>query len=163
MPDFVDMPTRRAQAWTGRRWAIAALVTAVTIVVVGVPTDLIGTPFFGREIPPTWWAWPALIATAVLAGLLVATYVRSPLQAERKDGARRFGTFGSLLGFFAVGCPVCNKIVLLALGTSGAIKFFEPIQPLLAIASIGLLVWALVTRIRRENSCPVTTSATISA
>jgi hypothetical protein len=35
----------------------AAVGTAVAFVlVVAVPTDLIDTPLFSREIPPTWWA-----------------------------------------------------------------------------------------------------------
>lgn len=68
------------------------------------------------------------------------------------------GVFASLLTFFAVGCPVCNKLVLLALGTTGAMKFFEPFQPILAVLSIGLLVWALLRRISQENACPVPSS-----
>ncbi len=139
--------------WPRRRHATAALVAAGTILVIGVPTVLIPNPVFGREIPPTWWAWPALIVTALLTGLIVATYVRSPLQAERRDRPGKLGALGGMLSFFAVGCPVCNKLVLLALGTSGALQVFQPIQPVLALLSIGLLAWALTQRIRRENRC----------
>lgn len=46
---------------------------------------------------------------------------------------------GGLLSYFAIGCPVCNKLVVLALGSSGAISWFAPLQPLLAVASVGLL------------------------
>jgi len=31
----------------------------------------------GREVAVTGWAWPALIVTSVLAGLVAATYVRT--------------------------------------------------------------------------------------
>ena len=64
-----------------------------------------------------------------------------------------------MITFFAVGCPVCNKIVLLALGTTGALQFFEPVQPYLAGASIILLGWALHSRLTRENSCRVPVAA----
>ncbi len=37
---------------------------------------------------------------------------------------------------FAIGCPVCNKLVVLALGFSGALAYFEPIQPALALAGL---------------------------
>lgn len=57
--------------------------------------------------------------------------------------------------FFAVGCPVCNKLVLLALGYTGALQFFAPVQPFLAVGSIVLLAAALIVRVRRERSCPV--------
>jgi hypothetical protein len=146
---------RGMRAWSGRRWAVAAGAAAATVVVIGVPTDLIDTPLFGRQVPPTWWSWPALIATAMLTGLVAATYIRSPLAPEKRDRAGRWGTVGSVLGFFAVGCPVCNKLVLLALGTSGALQFFGPVQPVIALASVGLLGWAFVTRVRREKSCAV--------
>ncbi|WP_307823554.1 hypothetical protein [Microbacterium sp. KRD172] len=126
-----------------------------TYLIVAIPTDLIDTPVFSREVPPTWWAQPVLIITAVLAGLLTATYVSRPDGPNRQNTVR-LGGAGAIVSFFAVGCPVCNKLVLIALGTSGAMQFFEPIQPYLAAASIGLLVWALTRRLTSEEACPVT-------
>lgn len=81
------------------------------VLVVAVPTDLIDTPVFGREVPPTWWAWPSLLVSSALGGPLVATYVRVLEQPERAV-SRRGGWAGGLLTYFAVGCPVCNKLVL---------------------------------------------------
>ncbi len=64
-----------------------------------------------------------------------------------------------------MGCPVCNKLVLLALGYTGAIQFFEPVQPYLAAGAIALLAWALAARVRRERACALRTSpaATVDA
>ena len=59
------------------------------------------------------------------------------------------------MSYFAVGCPVCNKLVVLALGTVGAREWFEPIQPYLAAGSIVLLVVALRARLRSANACPI--------
>lgn len=141
------------RTWPMRRWAIAAIAAVATVVIVAVPTDLIDTPLFTRDVPVTWWAWPVLIANSVLAGMVGATYV------ARKDTARRsggtWGIAGGLVTFFAVGCPVCNKLVLLALGYAGALQFFEPLQPYLAGSAIALLAVALVLRIRRERTCPL--------
>ncbi len=134
---------------------VAAGTAVATVVVIGVPTVLIPNPWFGREIPVTWWAWPVLVVTAILAGLTMATYVRSPLTPQRRDRLGRAGAIGGALSFFAVGCPVCNKLVLLTLGTSGALTYFEPMQPVIAALSIAMLAVALVVRVRRENSCPV--------
>ncbi|MEQ6900957.1 hypothetical protein [Nocardioides sp. YIM 152588] len=151
------------RGWPARRWLTAAAVAAGFTLAVAVPTDLIDTAVFSREIPPTWWAWPALLASSVLAGLVVATYVRVPGEPVAADGAEGDGPdrsatrgwIGGTLTFFAVGCPVCNKLVLVLLGTSGALTWFEPLQPLLQVAAVGLLGWALLTRLRGDVLCPV--------
>jgi len=142
--------------WTPRRWLVALGTAVFTVVFIAIPTDLIDTPLFAREVPPTVWAWPVLIVSAVLAGLVTATYVAYPDGAAPRRAEGRLGMAGWLITFFAVGCPVCNKLVLLALGTTGALQFFEPIQPYLAGLSIVLLGWALYARVTRENSCRVT-------
>ena len=141
------------RAWPARRWRAATLAALGTVLLVGLPTVLIPNPVFGREIPMTWWSWPVLIVAAVLSGLLVGTYVSAPQpEGLEEQGARR-GMLGGLLTFFAVGCPVCNKIVLLALGSAGAMQWFAPVQPLLAVAAVVALAWALHTRLRGERSC----------
>ena len=140
--------------WTRRRWVAAAAASVVTALVVALPTAMIPTPVFGREIPTTWWAWPVLAVTSVLSGLLFATYVREPGDpASGEASINRGGAAGGLLAFFAVGCPVCNKLVLIALGTTGAMELFAPLQPLLALASVVLLAIALRSRVRNERSC----------
>ncbi|MER5336640.1 hypothetical protein [Micromonospora sp. NPDC002717] len=146
------------RSWTPRRLAAAVVGGVVTAVVIAVPTDLLDTPLFGRSVPVTWWAWPVLVVTATLSGLLLATYVR-PAGATRSPRAeQQVGAVGGVLSLLAVGCPVCNKLVLLALGTSGAMTWFAPAQPLLAAASIGLLGWALRRRLLGERQCPVPAS-----
>ncbi len=148
--------------WPARRWWFAAATTMATYLFIAIPTDLIDNPVFGRDVPPTPWSRTALAISAVLAGLVAATYVATPDSAPRaREG--RLGAAGGMVTFFAVGCPVCNKLVLLALGYSGAIKFFGPLQPYLAVGAITLLGWAFVGRVRRENSCrlPGAASATV--
>lgn len=136
-----------------RRRAIVAVAAACAfMVVVGVPTDLIDTPWFSREIPPTWWSWPSLVVSSALSGLLVATYVSPPANPSADDVPRK-GVAGGLLTFFAVGCPVCNKLVLVALGSAGAISWFAPLQPLLMVAGIAALGWALWSRLSSQRSC----------
>lgn len=148
--------TMRALAsWPARRWLTVAIVAVVTVVVTAVPTAMIPTPVFGREIPPTPWSWPVLLVSAVLIGMVAATYVARRDTASSTDRGTRLGALGAFTTFFAVGCPVCNKLVLLALGYSGAMQYFAPVQPVLAAMAVVVLVWALITRIRREDRCPV--------
>lgn len=139
-------------AWPARRWWFALGMAALTYLFIAVPTDLIPNPVFGRDVPPPWWSHPALVVSAVLAGLVAATYVATPDGAPRaREG--RLGMAGGIVTFFAVGCPVCNKLVLLALGYTGALQFFGPLQPYLALGAIVLLGWAWIARVRREHSC----------
>lgn len=165
--EYQDLIPALAQ-WPARRWLAGAVAAALTYLVVAVPTDLIDTPLFSREVPPTWWSFPVLGVTAILTGLLLATYVaREPAGADGADGDSpdnkgRFGAAGAIVSFFAVGCPVCNKLVLLALGTSGAMQYFEPIQPLLAGLSIALLLWAFLKRATSEDRCPAPRTRTAS-
>ena len=128
---------------------------------MGLPTDVIPNPVFGRPVDVTWWSYPVLVVTGLPGGLLAATYVRDDrfmAGDELTDADQRVarnGGFGGLLSFFAVGCPVCNKLVVIALGTVGAREWFEPIQPLLAVGSIVLMVVALRSRLRNATSCPI--------
>ncbi len=142
-------------AWPLRRWLVAALASTGYALLVAVPTDLVDTPLFWREIAPTWWAWPALLVSSVLAGLLTATFVATPASSGNESSPPRGALTGGLLTFFAVGCPVCNKLVLLALGTSGALTWFEPLQPVLQLAAIILLGLALRARLRGDRACPL--------
>lgn len=159
MTSLIESPRRRSigaelRGWPARRWITVTAVTILTLLVTAVPTAMIPTPLFTREVPTTAWAWPVLAVTSVLAGMVAATYVRRRDTPPRRDRGSRLGTLGALTTFFAVGCPVCNKLVLLALGYTGALQFFAPAQPFLAVLAIALLGWALVTRIRRELNCP---------
>ena len=140
--------------WPARRWLVAVVSTALTVLLVGVPTALVSNPWFGRTVPPTWWAWPVLVLTAALSGLLMATYIGSRATAS-VDSASRSGLVGGFLAYLAVGCPVCNKVALLALGSAGAIQWFAPLQPLLAFAGVALLSYALRRRLAGETSCPL--------
>lgn len=156
------------RAWQARQWLVAGLGALATAVAVGVPTDVVPTPLFGRSVPVQWWNYPALALTAVLAGLVLSTYVRPPGASSTpppgaspstqqpgivRDG--RMGAVGGVLSFFAVGCPVCNKLVLVLLGSSGALSYWAPLQPLFAVASVALLAEAALRRLSAWSQCPV--------
>ena len=147
--------------WPARRWLIAAVAAAATAVAVGIPTAVIPTPLFSRAVPTQWWNHPTLVLTSVLAGLLIASYTsgrpRPLAESQQSSDGRRLGPVGGLLAFLAVGCPVCNKLVLLLVGTSGALSLWAPLQPAIAVASVALLAVATVRRLATEAACPVPT------
>ena len=112
--------------WSPRRWYAAILSGLGIGFLIALPTAVIPNPIFGRAIETTWWSYPTVVFSAILGGLI---------------------------SFFAVGCPVCNKLVLLALGSSGAISWFAPIQPFLAVISLLFMLWALNVRLINQDSC----------
>lgn len=63
--------------------------------------------------PSNYTFW---VATSVLLGLIGATYLTrgsAPAVGEHKTAG------GGILSVLAVGCPICNKVAVLALGVSG--------------------------------------------
>lgn len=59
---------------------------------------------------------------------------------------------GSALTLSGIACPTCHKLALLLLGTSGALAYLQPLQPLLSVLGIGLLASALLLGIRALRS-----------
>lgn len=123
----------------GRGLAAGAGAAALAVVAIGVPTVLVPNPFFARMTPTRPRDYAVLGLTALLAGLVVATYFPAAGVACPAAPAEGRLTLGGLLSFLAVGCPVCNKVAVLALGASGALRYFAPVQPVLGLASLALL------------------------
>lgn len=163
-------PRFRVPDFDSRQITVGALAGLSYLLFVAIPTALIPNPVFGREIPPTWWSWPSLIVTSLLVAALTASYIkpRDAVAAEKADLAAREaaggdsadeaptkkGIIGAALTYFAVGCPVCNKIVLLALGYNGALTWFEPFQPVLQVLAVAVMVWAIRQRWTYLDACP---------
>lgn len=142
-----------------RFWLAVVLGTVASLILLGLVSAIIPNPVIVRTIPPDGPAIAVWIASAPLMGVLLAASLSAPRTASVAVGRDLTGsglTIGSLAAFFAIGCPVCNKIVLLALGTTGALTVFAPIQPIIGIGSLVLLAvtvrWSLR---RRASGCAV--------
>lgn len=143
-----------------RRGVVGTFAAVATALVIGIPTGIIQTSWYHRMTPVLWWNYPVWALSSILTGALIATYVRDP--AVPVPATQEGKTFlGGMLSAFAVGCPICNKLVVMAVGVSGALNWFAPLQPLLAAASLGLLSYALWARRKTAIACrlPQPTSA----
>lgn len=127
------------------RVLVALGAALATFLIIGLPTDIIPNPIFGRDVPVRPWELPVLAATSVLTGMYFGLQ-----RPGSEKSAPAIG--GAGLAMFAVACPVCNKVILLALGTSGALGFWQPLQPFLAAISLLLLLAAVIWAWRR-NPC----------
>jgi hypothetical protein len=167
-----------------RLLAAALPLGLVAFLAFGLVAAIIPNPVFGRTVPPTDASIAIWILSGPLMGIVLATYVVRPRpvpagapmrlvplapfasaggpaadSGEREE--RRSSTLGGLAGlgaFLAIGCPVCNKIVLLLLGTSGALSVWAPLQPVLGVASLALLAATAAWRLRMRangNACEV--------
>ncbi len=145
------------RGWGAKRWLVAVVASVLVALVLGFVTVLIPNSVFGRAIPPTSWSYPVWIVTALLSGMIIATYIDTPEkpEAQKREERSWWAMIGAFGAWFAIGCPVCNKIALLALGYAGAIKWFAPAQPYLAAVSLLLLVVGLVYRLSGMVACPV--------
>ena len=147
------------QLFTLWSWLIAAIGGIVTLVVIGIPTAIIDNPFFVRMTPVRTQDYVIWVATGLMTGLIMATFTRST-KASVAGGKTVSGGF---LSFLAVGCPICNKLVLLLLGTSGALTYFAPAQLYIGMASLALLGWALHLRVQAIGRSRCTTLQQVEA
>lgn len=131
---------------------------AAALLALGLGTGIIPNPIVGRMLAPEPFAVATWVASALLAGLILATYVvAEPVVGPTvelppaRDGSTA-GTIGGFAAFIAIGCPLCNKVALVLLGASGTMSFFAPVQPFIAAGSLvllaGTLLWRLDLRAR---------------
>lgn len=122
--------------------------TVFVALLTGIPTDVVPNDWYTRMTPVEDYAVPVWASVSVLSGILAASFwgVRTAVCPTRASGT--FGSVGAALSWLAIGCPLCNKLVILAIGASGALTFFAPLQPWLAALSVGLLLASIAWRWR---------------
>lgn len=147
-------------------WGIAGLAA------FGLVSAIVPNPVFGRQIPSEPFAIAIWVLSAPLLGIVGATYsapppaLPSPLRRATgaggddadDDRSSILGGVASFGAFLAIGCPVCNKLALVLLGTSGALGIWAPLQPLVGVVSLALLAATAAWRLRaraRGGACEV--------
>jgi len=109
---------------------IALLAFAGFVLLFGIPTALIPTPWFIRMIQARFIDYVFLIVNSALIGAYIGLHMYE--KHERNKRGDVLATTGSVANIFAVGCPICNKLLVVLLGTSVVMTYFEPMR-----------VWAL--------------------
>jgi hypothetical protein len=138
----------RSLGW--RSWAFGAIGAGAVALVIAVPTRLVANPWFSRMTPTRPQDYVFLVVSSVLLGATLAVGRHRTL-----SGARSLT--GGVATYLAVGCPVCNKVVVMLLGTGGAMTWFAPLQPVIAVVGVLVLATALHSGVRslQVTSCPV--------
>ena len=148
-----DMPWWRT---LGLRFLlIAAAATASSFLLLGVPSAVIPNPLFVRMTPTEPVNLAVWLLSAPLLGVITATYLdRLGAAVPASTGSRRT-TLASVGAYLAIGCPICNKVVVALLGVSGALQLFAPLQPVIGAGSVVLLGLTAVWRLRQRGQALV--------
>ena len=145
-----------------RFWIAAGAASLLALVVLGVPTAVVPNPFFTRMTPTRELDVVFWLLSSGLAGATIATYVaRPPGESHAVESGKAGTSLAGIGAFLAIGCPVCNKIVIALLGVSGALNVWAPLQPIVGSASVALLGLTLAYRLRlRRRGCHRCVAAT---
>lgn len=130
----------------GWSWSRAAAAGLVGAVLVAIPTDLVDTGWFVRMTPPRAWDYPLAALTVLLAAVAAGLGSRRAARPGDSSGIGSGPWAGLGSAALAVGCPLCNKVVVAALGASGALEIWAPLQPVLGGVTVLLLGFAVVLR-----------------
>lgn len=148
---------RQVAAFDRQTWLRAIPIAVVAAVAIAIPSDLIDNPIFGRPVAPRSIDYVILAITAGLIGLILA--IRPP-KSEASERQETRTVVGGFVSFLAVGCPVCNQVVVGLVGTSGALSWWAPVQPVVGLVAVGLLLYTLRMRLRTYElaACPLPVS-----
>jgi hypothetical protein len=128
--------------------ASTVFIASGFIILLGIPTAMIPTPWFIRMNEPTILDYSYLILESIMAGMYLTL---SYIQKERgMTGKCAVG--GGILGFLAFACPTCNKLLVLLFGTGLLINYFRPMQPYVGFIGLVLLGVALYIKIQQVKN-----------
>lgn len=128
---------------TAKVLARGAAAAAAMFVLLGTLAALWNNPFFMRMTPAGGFEIGLLLLQSVLAGVYLGLPA-SPC-GKRTAGA------GAIVGFLGIACPVCNKLLVLLVGGTLLLEYFEPIRLYVALGGALLLAAAVWLKLSRPE------------
>jgi hypothetical protein len=116
---------------------------AAMFVALGTVAALWNNPFFMRMTPTGGFEIALLLLQSALAGV----YVGLP----RNPCGKRTAGAGAIIGFLGIACPVCNKILVLLIGSALLLEYFEPVRLHVALGGAVLLALAVWLKLARPE------------
>ena len=123
------------RVWPARRWMIVAAVAAGAFIALATGY----APSAGGAVDALWWAVTATALGASLIGLIVASYIGTPIGADATLCDARWPALGLIALYLTTEVRSLDPVV------SGAAR------PALAAAALTLLIWALHERLASER------------
>ena len=121
-----------------KEWLSTLIIASVAFLLLGKITDLWNNSFFIRMTEVNGWDYIILSFESLLIGLFFG--ILASHCANKKTG------IGGVLEFIGLGCPVCNKILLLLFGSSFLLSYFEPVRHYAGALGLLLFSYALFQR-----------------
>lgn len=128
---------------TANGLARGAATAAAMFVLLGTVAALWSNPFFTRMTPAGAFETALLLLQSLLAGVFVGL-PQSPC-GKRTAGA------GAIIGFLGIACPVCNKLLVLLIGSALLLEYFEPIRLYVALGGALLFAVAVWLKLARPE------------
>ncbi|TFC91191.1 MULTISPECIES: hypothetical protein [Cryobacterium] len=127
------------RTWHGRRWMIAAGVAAAALVVLTLATGSVAVAGGSLVFPGAAWASAVTVVGVGLIGLVAGSYFDAPIGGE----ATRCDVRWPVLGLIAVylTTELREAVPLIS----------DAVRPVVAVAALALLMWALLERLGREH------------
>lgn len=140
--------------WPRIRWFVAVTVAGMGGAGLGITSGLLHADAVSSgstlTTSPGWWAYAVVAVGSGLLGLLVATYVSAPIGAEATLCDLRWPAFG-VAGVLLAASPLTGASLLPRIVGAGSGPVGGISQPVLGLAAMTLLCWALVERLKRER------------
>lgn len=127
------------RTWPSRRRMIAAGVAASVLAVLTLASGSVAVVDGSLVFPGAPWAYLVTVVGAGLIGLVVASYFDAPIGGE----ATRCDVRWPVLGLIAIylTTELRESVPLIS----------DAVRPVVAVAAIALLVWALLERLGSEH------------
>jgi hypothetical protein len=127
------------------------VATIASGLVQAIPTAIIPNQFFVRMTPVRVQDYVFLATSAALMGLIFSTFglPKTTVSCQK----RALG--GGLLSTLAIGCPICNHVVVALVGISGALTYWAPLQPVVGATAVVILLWTLYERVSAIGPTPM--------
>jgi len=134
---------RTMTALSAKDVARGVAVAAAMFVGLGTIAALWENPLFMRMTPTGGFEIALLLLQSGLAGV----YVGLP---QSRCGKRTAGA-GAVIGFLGIACPVCNKVLVLLIGTALLLEYYEPVRLYVALGGVALLATAIALKLTRPD------------
>ena len=129
---------------------IASLVGLGFLALLGAVTALIPNPIFTRMVQITTWDYLFLI----LLPILLSTFIFLKLENKSKDQKNEYTAFGAaFVSIFALGCPICNALLISIFSATALLAYFDPYRPVLGLISSVLLIVAIAFEYKNCSVC----------